>query len=155
LSGILRSTSGLPFSFYEPGYTTNWTYSSYAVVTGKVPMKRHFDANGNPQYFVDPNALNNGVATGTPIRLPYPGEAGERNYFRGDGYFDLDDGLSKNWKIAELGTLKFAWEVYNVTNTVRFDPSSIGSQLTSGNIGIATSLLSTGRRMQFSLRYDF
>jgi hypothetical protein len=81
LSGILRSTSGLPFSFYEPGYTTNWTYSSYAVVTGKVPMKRHFDANGNPQYFVDPNALNNGVATGTPIRLPYPGEAGERNYW--------------------------------------------------------------------------
>jgi hypothetical protein len=166
LSGILRATSGLPFSFYEPGYTTNWTYSSYAVATGKVQMKRHFDANGNPQYFVNPSAMNTDVSwggnlapdqSGAPgnMRLPYPGEAGERNFFRGDGYFDLDDGLAKSWKLAELGTLKFAWEVYNVTNTVRFDPASIGSQLTSGNIGIATSLLSSGRRMQFSLRYDF
>jgi hypothetical protein len=155
LSGIMRATSALPFSEGEPGYTTNWTYGSYGVVTGKVQMKRHFDQNGNPQYFVNPSAINNGVATGTPIRLPYPGETGERNYFRGDGYFDLDDGLSKNWKIAELGTLKFAWEVYNVTNTVRFDPASIGGQLTSGNLGIASTLLSSGRRMQFSLRYDF
>jgi hypothetical protein len=45
--------------------------------------------------------------------------------------------------------------VYNVTNTVRFDPASIGSQLTGGNLGVASSLLSAPRRMQFSVRYDF
>jgi len=155
LSGILRSTSGLPFTLNEPGYTTNWTYGSDAVVTGPVKMRRHYDQHGNPQYFDDPTVINNGVSTGTPVRLPYPGEAGERNKFRGDGYFDLDSGLSKSWKLGELGALKFAWEVYNVTNTVRFDPFSIGGQLTSGNVGVASSLLTTPRRMQFSLRYDF
>ncbi len=109
-------TSGLPFSLIEPGWTTDYQEGSYGVVTGKVKMRRHFDQNGNPQFFDDPNAINQGVATGTPIRLPYPGEAGERNNFSGDGYFDIDSGLSKNWKFGKLGALKFAWEVYNVTN---------------------------------------
>ena len=155
LSGILRATSGLPFTLNEPGYTTNWTYGSNAIVTGKVKMRRHFDQNGDPQFFDDPDSINNGVNSGTPVRLPYPGEAGQRNNFRGDGYFDLDSGLSKSWKLAELGTLKFAWEVYNVTNTVRFDPGYIGGQLTSGNLGVASTLLTAPRRMQFSMRYDF
>ncbi len=139
----------------EPGYTTNWTYGSNAVVTAPVKLRRHFDASGSPQFFDNPDTLNNGVTAGTPIRLPYPGEAGQRNNFRGDGYFDLDSGLSKNWKLGEFGALKFAWEVYNVTNTVRFDPGSIGAQLTDGNLGIASALLTAPRRMQFSLRYDF
>ncbi|HEY1730319.1 MAG TPA: carboxypeptidase regulatory-like domain-containing protein, partial [Terriglobales bacterium] len=155
LSGILRGSSGLPFGLFEPGYTTNWTYGSAAVVTQKVKMRRHFDNNGDPEFFDDPDAINNGVATGSPVRLPYPGEAGERNFFRGDGYFNLDSGLSKKWGLGEYGSLKFAWEVYNVTNTVRFDPASIGSGLTGGNLGVASSLLTTPRRMQFSLRYDF
>ena len=118
-------------------------------------MRRHFDQNGNPQFFDNPDAINSGIATGSPVRLPYPGEAGQRNNFRGDGIFDIDTGLSKNWKIHEFSSLKFAWEVYNVTNTVRFDPSSIGGGLTGGNLGVASSLLSVPRRMQFSLRYDF
>jgi hypothetical protein len=45
--------------------------------------------------------------------------------------------------------------VYNVTNTVRFDPASIGSGLTGGNLGVASGLLTSPRRMQFSLRIDF
>jgi Carboxypeptidase regulatory-like domain len=155
LSGIVRWTSGLPFSLFEPGWSTNWQQESNAVVTGKVKMRRHFDANGNPQFFDDPDAINSGTLTGSPVRLPYPGEAGERNNFRGDGLADLDSGLAKTWRLGEYGGLKFAWEVYNVTNTVRFDPGYIGEGLTSGNLGIASSLLSQGRRMQFSLRYDF
>jgi hypothetical protein len=125
------------------------------VVTAPVKMHRHFDSNGEPQFFDNAGAINSGVATGSPIRLPYPGEAGQRNHFRGDGYINLDSGISKSWKIREYGALKFAWEVYNVTNTVRFDPAFIGSQLTDGNLGVASALLSTPRRMQFSMRYDF
>ena len=53
--------------------------------------------------------------------------------------------------------------MYNVTNTVRFDPggqnqgggSTLGTQLTAGNLGIYNTLLTQPRRMQFSLRYDF
>jgi hypothetical protein len=155
LSGIVRATSGLPFSLEEPGYTTNWDYGSYGVATAKVKMRRHLDANGEPQFFDNPDLLNSGTATGSPVRFPYPGETGERNSYRGDGYFGLDDGLSKSWGLDRYGSLKFAWEVYNVTNTVRFDPFSVGGQLSSGNLGVASSLLTSPRRMQFSLRYDF
>jgi Carboxypeptidase regulatory-like domain/TonB dependent receptor len=158
LSGIQRWSSGLPFGFNEPGWTTNWQIESFAVNTGPVKMHRHFE-NGNPQFFDNADAINNGVScggcNGGNVRLPYPGEAGQRNIFRGDGYFSFDSGLSKSWKVRELGTLKFAWEVYNVTNTVRFDPASIGGGLTDGNLGVASKLLTTPRRMQFSLRYDF
>jgi hypothetical protein len=155
LSGISRTTSGLPFSLFEPGWTTDWQIEGFATQTAPVKMRRYFDSNGDPQFFDNPAAINSGVYTGSPVRLPYPGEAGERNYYRGDGYFDIDSGLSKSWKFAERGTLKFAWEVYDVTNTVRFDPASIGAGLTSGNLGVASSLLSSPRRMQFGLRYDF
>jgi hypothetical protein len=145
----------LPFSFTEPGWTTDWQIESYGVVTQPLKVHRHFDTNGNPQYFDNAAGINTGVYSGAPVRIPYPGEAGQRNNFRGDGYFDVDTGLSKSWRIAEYGSLKFGWETYNVTNTVRFDPSWIGSGLTSGNLGIASKLLTQPRRMQFSLRYDF
>ncbi|HKO13331.1 MAG TPA: carboxypeptidase-like regulatory domain-containing protein [Acidobacteriaceae bacterium] len=156
LSGINRTTSGLPFSLFEPGWTTDWQIESYGVVTGKVKMRRHFDQNGEPQFFDDPDTINAGINTGGPIRLPYPGEAGQRNNFRGDGYFSIDSGLSKSWSLGEYGGLKFDWEVYNVTNTDRFDVgNNFGSGLTNSNLGVASSLLSQPRRMQFALRYDF
>lgn len=155
LSGISRVTSGLPFTLFEPGFTTNWQQESFGVVTGKIKMRRHFDSNGEPQFFDNAQAINSGLSSGSPVRLPYPGDAGQRNNFRGDGYFDIDSGLDKDWKFGEWGALKFAWEVYNVTNTVRFDSASIGNGLTQGNLGIADRLLTSPRRMQFSLRYDF
>ena len=153
-SGIYRMTSGLPFSFYEPGWTTDWQIESYGVVTDpSVHAKKSFQS-GNPVYF-NGTAINNGISSGTPIRLPYPGEAGQRNNFRGDGYLDLDSSLAKAWQLEKYGSLKFTWEVYNVTNTNRFDPLSIASGLTGGNLGTASGLLTQPRRMQFSLRYDF
>jgi hypothetical protein len=106
-------------------------------------------------------AINNGVASGSPIRLPYPGETGQRNNFRGDGYFDVDTGLSKAWKIREQMMLKFVWEVFNATNSVRFDTNPVSSlgglntQITSGTLGQYSSTLSIPRVQQFSLRVSF
>jgi hypothetical protein len=156
LSGIMRATSGLPFSVYDPGWATDWQQSSNGVVTGNVKTRFHFDQNGSPQFFDNPNTINQGLSTGGPIRFSYPGENGQRNNFRGEGIFDLDSGLTKAWRLGDYGNLKFAWEVYNVTNTDRFDvPSNQQIQLTSGTLGVSNSLLSVPRRMQFSLRYDF
>ena len=155
LSGINRTTSGLNWSLAEPGWTTDWQIESYGVKTGDLKLKRHYDTNGNPQYFTDPTVINSGISSGGPERLPYPGEAGQRNPLRGDGAFDIDTGLAKTWALPEKATLKFSWEVYNVTNTIRFDPASISGNLSSGNLGIASSLLSAPRVMQFSLRADF
>jgi hypothetical protein len=159
-SGIFRITSGLPFSFFEPGFTTDWENGSYGVTVDKSQVHAHktFLSNGTPQYFANATAINNGVAVGTPERLPYPGETGQRNNFRGDGYIDLDSSLSKSWDMRKYGALKFAWEVYNVTNTVRFDPLGIGAGLTSGTLGLENGVELSDqayRHMQFSLRYDF
>ena len=111
---------------------------------------------GNPNYFPNTDVFNKNVYTGNPIRLPYPGETGQRNNFRGDGYLSLDTSVSKSWKLAEYGAVKFDWAVYNATNTDRFDPFSINNTLLSGNtIGTAGKLLGLNRRMQFALRYDF
>ena len=137
---------------------TDWQIESFSVVTGPVKLRKHIDENGAPQVFDNPDAINNGVDNGTPIRLPYPGEAGERNFFRGDGYFDIDSGLSKVFKITESQGFKFAWEVFNVTNSVRFDTNptnSLGVTLTGGNLGIYSKTYSKPRVMQWSLRYDF
>jgi hypothetical protein len=130
------------------------------VQTGVVKTHLNF-INGAPQVFADPETLNNGVAAGTPLRLPYPGEAGQRNKYRGDGYFDVDSGLSKAWKLHESMGLKFAWEVFNATNSVRFDTNPVSSlgglntQLTSGTLGQYSSTLTIPRVQQFSLRFTF
>jgi hypothetical protein len=158
LSGLTRWASGLPFSLTSPGWQTNWQLEGFGVVTGTVQTHKHI-VDGVPQVFAGDTAttINNGVAAGNPVRLPYPGEAGERNIFRGDGYFDLDSSLSKTWNLHENMKLKFAGEVYNVGNDVRFDasPLNLSSSLTSGTLGVYSGVLTTYRRMQFGLRLDF
>jgi len=155
-AGLGRWTSGLPFTVNEPGWTTDWEDPSAGVVTGPVKLQKHI-SEGSPQVFAGDTAsiINNGIRSGTPIRLPYPGEAGQRNHFRGDGYFGIDSSLTKTWSLAERAKLKFAWEVYNVSNTPRFDVFSVGNQLTSGNLGYYGRELTTYRRMQFGLRLEF
>jgi len=158
--GIARWTSGLPFSLYEPGWSTDWQLEGYGVRTSYIKMRKHYDyVHQSEQVFDNPDAINAGVETNNgPVRLPYPGEAGMRNAFRGDGYFDIDNTLSKVWKIGELGKLKFDGEVYNITNSNRFDAFSIASGLTGGTLGAYGSTLpsqSNFRRMQFGLRYEF
>jgi hypothetical protein len=113
--------------------------------------------NGSPQVFANPGAINSGTTTGSPIRLPYPGEAGQRNNVRGDGWFGVDSGLSKTWKLGEYGALKFDWQVFNVSNSVRFNsnPVYLGQGLTGGNLGSYSAMQNAPRRMQFGLRYDF
>ena len=160
LSGIARWSSGLPFSITATGWATNWQQESATVQTGVVKLHRHV-VNGSPQAFADPDGINNGVASGTPIRLPYPGEAGQRNKYRGDGYFDIDSGLSKQWNLVEGIGLKFAWEVFNATNSVRFDSNPVNpfgglnTQITSGTLGQYSSTLTSPRVQQFSLRVTF
>jgi hypothetical protein len=171
LSGLSRWASGLPFSVYEPGWSTNWQQEGMGVVTAPVKIHRHLDPTGVtqpvgsskvfgiPQVFAGESAtaINNGVNNGTPIRFPYPGEAGQRNNFRGDGYFDIDSSLAKTWKLHDQVNLKFAGEVYNVGNNVRFDcsPLNLNGNLTSGTLGEYSGMLTTYRRMQFGLRVDF
>ena len=62
----------------------------------------------------------------TFFRSSLPGEAGIRNELRGDGYFTIDISLSKAWRLG-IGRhrLRFRWDVFNVTNTPKFDVGSL------------------------------
>jgi hypothetical protein len=158
ISGLSRWASALPFSLEEPGWSTNWQLEGFGVNTGSVQVKKHL-IDGAPQVFAGNTAstINNGIYNGYPVRLPYPGEAGQRNNFRGDGYFDVDSALAKTWNIHEQMKLKFDAEVYNIGNEVRFDdsPANLNPSITSGTLGGYSGMLSTYRRMQFGLRIDY
>lgn len=151
-SGIARWTSGLPFSVISgAGWGTDWDQQSSMVQTGPIQTRTHID-HGEAQVFANPSqALSN-------MRNPYPGEAGQRNNFRGDGYFGVDAELSKTWKANERKGIRLAWEVFNVSNSVRFDVNpltSLQNMTTSGEFGVYDATLTKPRVQQFSLRCLF
>ncbi|PYX63668.1 MAG: hypothetical protein DMG74_16055 [Acidobacteria bacterium] len=155
LSGLLRWSSGLPFTI-GPGlgfWGTNWELTSAAILNGPRPTTGTFTVNGNPNMFKDPaTAIKS-------FRYSEPGESGQRNELRGPGIFGIDLGIGKSWKITESQAVKFSWEVFNATNSVRFDAA--GSANNNGQISNSTSFgnysqtLSQKRVMQFALRYSF
>jgi hypothetical protein len=154
-SGLARWTSGFPTTVYAYCcYPTNWYLESSTISVGPRPQSGAFiDKDGDPNIFRNPD-----TAKGS-FRYSYPGESGQRNEIRGPGYFGIDSGLSKTWKVTESQNLRFTWEVFNVTNSVRFD---VGP-LPQGNLqkdrgpafGKYTSTLTTPRVMEFALRYSF
>jgi hypothetical protein len=158
VSGLTRWTSGLPFTLESPAFPTNYNNPGFGIVAAPVATHREI-VDGVPREFTaaTAKAIGNGIYFGSPIRLPYAGEAGERNDFRGDGVFDIDFSLSKSWALWEQARLKFAAEAYNLTNSVRFDtsPNGLDSATASPNLGIYSTPLSTYRRLQFGLRLDF
>lgn len=157
LSGLFRMTSGYPFSVFNGfNFPTNWDISGNAVLVGQKPATGSFR---NP----DDGSVNlfavGGDAANSFFREPLPGEAGQRNNLRGDGYFGVDLGLSKRWKMpwSERHSLQVRWEVFNITNSTRFDAqSSLNAIDTYGSqFGNDTRLYTNPRVMQFALRYEF
>lgn len=153
LSGLTHWTSGLPWSSVDGlGWNTDWADQSWNVATAAIQSGGHqSDGNG------EPNAFKSQASAVSDVRPPYAGETGERNFYRGDGYFSIDTGVSKTFSITERNQVKFSAETFNTTNSVRFDPATINNDPYFGAsvYGEYTSLLTQGRRMQFSLRYSF
>ena len=156
LSGIFHWTSGLPFTMGSgAGWSTNWQLQGSAIETsnpGKVGVYRQSDGTATMWQDVTPTGQAHSAFT-----FPLPGSSGQRNELRGPGYFEIDGGLFKTWKITESQNAKFAWEVFNTTNTPKFDAAQGAYQfsLVGGIFGAYTNTLSVPRVMQFSLRYEF
>jgi hypothetical protein len=159
LAGTYRQTSGLPTNVSDGRrWATNWQVSSFATPSGQplppvVNTGNGANAGGGPNLFADPKAA---VAA---YQLTLAGQTGTRNTLRGAGFFDIDSGLSKSFTMPynESHHLQFRWETFNLTNSVRFDPS-IGASLSltaRSAFGNLTRQLGAPRQMQFALRYDF
>src|SRR5258708_6742188 len=161
LSGLARWTSGFPVGVSNGAqWPTNWELSGFAtqiaaVKTGKF---KGTDSTGSGfvNLFGDPttatNVLNNS------FQADFPGQVGNRNNLRGDGFAGVDLGLSKRWKMpySESHSLQFRWEVFNALNLTRFDVQSLSLSITNASsFGNYTGLLTNPRSMQFALRYEF
>lgn len=152
VSGLVRWTSGYPFSVSSGKFPTNFQQASNAVLIGPKPVTGRFtDVQG------DPNVFQDAVNAPKAFRFPYPGEAGQRNNLRGPGYFGTDASLAKVWKITESQSLRFGWDVFNIFNSVRFDVGTLGpaSINATPSFGKFTQTLTKPRVMQFALRYTF
>jgi len=170
-SGLFRWTSGFPFNVINSRccWPTNWNLQGNAelVTPGQYPdtvspAARNIvgkDANGDygrPSPFEDP------AAALKMLRYANPGEVGFRNILRGDGYIGADLGVGKSFGLPGGSHLiRFRWEVFNLTNTARFNTASVtmtpDQATTFGRYDgtLATCDGRAGRCMQASLRYEF
>ncbi len=151
LSGVYRWSSGLPFSVGNGGvFPTNFQLSGEVFTNGTVPKTGTTIIGGNPFAFVQ------GTAAQPDFRFALAGESGQRNNFRGDGYFGVDLGLAKAFRITESQRLRLSAEAFNLTNSVRFDPQEVNANIQNQQtFGEYTTLLNQPRVMQFALRYEF
>jgi hypothetical protein len=162
-SGLARWTSGFPFNVSNGfDFPTNWELTGNAVLNGPKPRTGTFsDCNGDPNVFAamgqncsDSAASANFISN--TWRFPFPGESGDRNNLRGPGYFGIDMAIRKSWRFTERQALSFTWDVYNITNSVRFDAANILPAIdTSGSFGKYANTLTRPRVMEFALRYSF
>ena len=156
LSGLFRLTSGFPvgifngYNFPTDSFNSGYVVQVSPVQTGAFRVNSGPNA-GNINLFANANEAD--------FRNTFPGEVGQRNSLRGDGYFGVDLGLSKRWRMpwSENQALQFRWEVFNVSNSVRFDVRATNNSVEAYGtaFGNYTDLLTNPRTMQFALRYEF
>jgi hypothetical protein len=170
LAGLARWTSGFAVGVGNGAqWPTNWELSGFAtqiaaVKTGKFKgtdtvcnTGGYVNLFGNP-CTVGASLIASASNPGGAFLADFPGQVGNRNNLRGDGFAGLDLGLSKRWKMPwkESHSLQLRWEVFNALNLTRFDVESLSLSLTnSSSFGNYTGLLTNPRSMQFALRYEF
>lgn len=150
LSGLVRWTSGFPISVSDgDNWPTNWDISGFATLKSPIPSGAASHGSG-PFAFADPQAVL------SAFRFAYPGESGTRNPLRGDGYFSLDAGLAKSFPVTERVNFRLRWDVFNVTNSVRFNSMSMSNRIDNpDSFGVYTGTLTDKRVMQVALRLEF
>jgi hypothetical protein len=150
-SGILTYRTGYPFTINTGAFPTDFTLDAPAVATGPLKSGIHTDANGNLQYFADPNtALAN-------LSFPFAGNVGNRNAATGPGLFDMDMGVTKSFHMpwSEKHILKFRWDSFNTFNHPSFNGPASATLSNTSAFGIINSTASAPRVSQLALRYEF
>ncbi len=161
ISGIYRWTSGFPFNVYNcrSCWATNWNLQGNAVLVNPdrvPPQQTTRNAVGG-----QPSPWENATEALTYFQRATPGQSGERNIYRGDGYFGIDASIGKAFRMPFGHRLMFRWDVFNLTNTVRFDTASldmfpdIASSFGRYNGTLAGCDGAANRCMQLNLRYEF
>jgi hypothetical protein len=172
MSGIIRVNSGQVANVINARvWPTNWNLQGNATCAGgpvddpfystkygacapTQNVKNAVDGDGSG---VGPNLFANPQQALSTFRYTLPGDRGNRNVLRGDMYFGLDFSIGKDFSMPWEGhSLKFRWEVFNLTNSAYFDTNSLELDIAGGStFGNYNSILGAPRRMQVGLRYEF
>jgi hypothetical protein len=161
IAGLTRWTSGFPFNVANcrSCWATNWNVQGNAALVnpGQLPETEttRNAVDGLPSAFADPaDALRY-------FRFLLPGEVGLRNELRGDGFFTLDTSVTKAFNVGIADhRIRFRWDVFNATNTAKFDTGQVTMLPDRTGFGRYNGTLAAcdgqaGRCMQFALRYEF
>jgi hypothetical protein len=158
VSGVFRVTSGFPITVDNgPDWATDWNIEGDAEPNGALPKvtnPKNLVVNGT---YVGPDMFQNPTAALGAFRQEWPGESGVRNNVIGQGMFNLDTGVSKNFSLGEGRRLEFTWQAFNALNSVRYDVRTAQPSLgySATQFGAYTSTITTPRFMQFALRFAF
>jgi len=165
LAGNYRQTSALPFTVNNgQRWPTDWNVDANATPIVTVPMSPTNNAigikGGGPNVWTNPISLVSqpGEAIGQygDWIETFAGQSGLRNNYRGFGFFNIDTGLYKVFRMPfnEHHQLQFRWETFNITNTATF-ANPAPSDFAISNFGKVTGTLTQPRQMQFAMRYTW
>jgi hypothetical protein len=147
INGILTASSGLPYDVGVSGDPAN-TGNSNPVLGYYERLDLVGDPNlSNPT----PAQWLNKSAFAVPPAFTF-GTMG-RNALRGDGAFNLDLSLFKDFPISESKRFEFRAEAFNFTNTPTWGLP--GRVFNNANFGVVTSTQSVERQIQFALKFYF
>ena len=160
VTGIFTARSGLPFGTTTTAFPLGFNFNSPAAfnTTNAAALQGniHDASNGTIQFFDNPTAVFDPAnPTAGAIRFPHHGEIGNRNTFRGPGFWNMDTAVLKNFKMpwSEQQALQIRWESFNLFNHNSFGLPAIG--ITGTTFGSVTTSASIPREMQFAFRYSF
>ena len=131
VSGLLTNTSGFNTSVADGvGYPTTWNSIKYATQTGLDPQQTTTmsapppSPGGKP----GPDIFSNPALAFASYSPTLAGDIGQRNGIRGPGNFSIDLSLSKRFNTLKFHdqqqSFQIRAEVFNLTNSVRFDVRS-------------------------------
>jgi outer membrane receptor protein involved in Fe transport len=123
-TGIFVAHTGNPFTEYD--------CSNAASVCSRLAPQGSVSFSGSGHYAEDPSGQPDHVqfinlANANPLSYsnpitgnndfgPYPSSMTKRNAFRGPGFWNLDSGIYKNFRLTERFKLQFRGELYNMFN---------------------------------------
>ena len=185
VTGIYTYYSGEPYTLNSGVRTAHQTKQARATLRGPMPPSTLQWVSGieGPVVFNADTLIENStnpnnncrsiIGTNSYFCIPGPMEQGMgRNAIQGPGFWNLDMGIIKKFKITERVKMDFRTELFNVFNHPNFDNprnASVGSPtLTSSLFGqtccvtsavpSSTTVIATGepnRVIQFALKLSF
>ncbi|MBL8173725.1 MAG: TonB-dependent receptor [Bryobacterales bacterium] len=144
---IIDWSSGYPFTV-SSGRTTLWPgVTARAEFQGDPTAVGKLSKEGNAVNWFTASEI---AQFGVPDVMGY---GAGRNIFTGPGFFQMDLGLHKNFRLTERVRFELRGEAFNVLNNQNFNPPNVTS--TAASFGVISTLRVPPRIMQIAAKIVF